>query len=86
MNANANKYLIDGFEMIGITDKNIATEMVKIGIKIGTRYGRGTFGIVLRKINTHDIAEPYVTHSRNEANSMRALTSPMTTNRNVMKP
>lgn len=72
--------------MIGITDKNNATEMVKIGIKIGTRYGRGTSGIVFRKISTQVMADPYVTQSKNEANSIRAFTSPITTKRNVIKP
>lgn len=58
INASASRYLIDGFVMIGITDKKTATPMVKIGIIVGTRYGRGTFGFVLRSISTQDMADP----------------------------
>lgn len=58
INASANRYLIDGFIMIGITDKKTATLMVKMGIIVGTRYGRTTSALVLRRINTHVMADP----------------------------
>lgn len=86
INANAKRYLIDGFVMMGITDKKTATLTVKMGITMGTRYGRTRFGCVRRRISTHDMAAPYVTQIKNEANSIRVFTSPITTNRNVMKP
>lgn len=44
INPRANKYLIEGSFIIGITDKNIATSIVKMGITVGTLYGLGIFG------------------------------------------
>lgn len=58
INASANRYLIDGLVMIGVTDKNTDTAMVKIGITVGTLYGRGTSGMVLRRMNTHVMEVP----------------------------
>lgn len=86
MNANAAKYLTEGSLIIGITDKKIATNNAKIGMTIGTLYGRGTSGWVLRKTRRATKADPYATQIKNEANSMSASMSPTTMNKSVIIP
>ncbi len=44
MNPKAAKYFIDGALIIGIKDKNMETNKMKIGMIVGTRYGRGMSG------------------------------------------
>lgn len=58
INDNAAKYLAGGSVRIGVTDKNTATIRHSIGIIVGTRYGRGRSGCVLRKTNKQTNAEP----------------------------
>lgn len=58
MNANAAKYLAGGSVSIGVTAKNTAIARHKIGITIGTRYGRGRSGCVFRKTNRQTNAVP----------------------------
>lgn len=58
MNDSAAKYLAGGSVRIGVTDKNTAIARHKIGITVGTRYGRGRSGCVFLKTNKHTNAEP----------------------------
>lgn len=86
INANAAKYFIDGSLIIGVTDKKIATKRAKIGMIIGTLYGRGMSGWVLRRTSKLTNAAPYATQIKNEANSIRASMSPTTMNMNDISP
>lgn len=58
MNASAAKYLAGGSVRIGVTDKNTATPRHRIGMTVGTRYGRTRSGCVFLKTNKHMNAEP----------------------------
>lgn len=86
MNPKAAKYLIDGSVIIGIKDRNIETHKMKIGIIVGTRYGLGVSGCVLRRINNPVIHAPYVTQMRKDANSINAVMLPTTMNTKMMTP
>lgn len=86
MNPKAARYLIDGALIIGITDKNIETSKMKIGMIVGTRYGLGVSGCVLRRISKPVIHIPYVTQIRKDANSINAVMLPTTMNRKTMMP
>lgn len=44
MKPSAAKYLAGGSVIIGVTERNTATANVKIGMIIGTLYGRGISG------------------------------------------